>query len=111
LPVIRSRIPMSYSTPWLERIQAVGSSASAPVSECLPLRVEVLQVAPTDYCSCRFKYPKIVLDSCKTYGRIAPSNFAVLLDCQREKSFAQRYRVSLAHGVTTSQTPGKPLFG
>ena len=102
LPVRRSRIPMSYSTPWLERIQAVGSSASVPVPECLPLRVEVLQSAPSDCCSCRSKCPKIALDSSKSYGRIASSNLAVLLDCQREKSFTQRDRDSLTHGVIAS---------
>jgi hypothetical protein len=92
---------MSYSTPWLGSIQAtqaVGSSASVPVPECLPLRVEVLQSAPSDYWSCRSKCPKIALDSSKSYGRIAPSNLAILLNCQREKSFSQRRQDSLTLG-------------
>jgi hypothetical protein len=82
---------MSYSTPWLEGIQAVGSSPVFRFPNVCPCeskfcnlhRLLIAPVAPNAQ--------KIGLDSCKSYGRIATLNFTVRLKCQREKSFTQRH--------------------
>lgn len=73
LPVKCFRVPISYSTPWLGTIQAVGSSASDPGPECLPSLVGALFAD-------RFLLPKTAHRSFRAYGLAAPSN------CQQRNS-------------------------
>jgi len=93
LPVRRSRIPTSYPTPWLGSIQAIGSSASVPVPECLPLG---WTSAPSG-CSCRSKCPETDLDSSKSHGLSSLLPTSPLT----EESFAQRPRVATAPRIIT----------
>ena len=93
LPVRRSRIPTSYPTPWLGSIQAIGSSASVPVPECLPLG---WTSAPSG-CSCRSKCPETDLDSSKSHGLSSLLPTSPLT----EESFAQRPRVATAQRIIT----------
>jgi hypothetical protein len=93
LPVRRSRIPMSYSTPWLGSIQTVGS---VPAPECLPvglLHRLVSAVAP----------------NARKPIQTAPKAMVPSLLPTANESFSSTPSSFFTHDITTSQTPGKPV--
>jgi hypothetical protein len=110
LPVRRSRIPMSYSTPWAWKLQAVGSRLRAPVfrfPNVCPWEVGSWTPAPSD-CCCRSKCPETDSDSSRSYGLIAPAKLVGPFNCQRILLLnASRFRSLLASSL--HKTPGRPF--
>jgi hypothetical protein len=96
LPVKCFRVPISYSTPWLGTIQAVGSSASDPGPEGLPSLVGALFAD-------RFLLPKTAHRSFKNLwsGRS--------FQLPTEEFCLQCHRLSLTAAIMTRHTSGRPL--
>jgi hypothetical protein len=110
LPVRRSRIPMSYSTPWAWKLQAVGSRLRAPVfrfPNVCPWEVGSWTPAPSD-CCCRSKCPETDPDSSRSYGLIAPAKLVGPFNCPRILLLnASRFRSLLASSLR--KAPGRPF--